>query len=266
MEGAQKDIQGPYGALARIYDVVMRHVDYRKWALYVEGIFRRCGFVEPEICDLACGTGSLALELWRLGYTMSGMDRSEDMLSVAREKARSRGASIPFYRMDLTALKGAHACDVALCLYDSLNYLTSPSEMERAFEDIWKLLRAKGLFVFDVCTEANSLRYFQDHTEKERKRDFSYVRYSSYDPKTRRQINDFGITFDGDPMRYIERHEQRIYTLQEIQILIEGSRFEFLGMYDGFTSRPGDEDSDRVHFVLSKDDSGAVCHCGRPCM
>lgn len=251
------DVQEPYGALARIYDFVMRHVDYRNWALYVEGIFRRFGFVDPVICDLACGTGSLALELWRLGYTVSGVDQSEAMLSVAREKARSRRAPIPFYRMDLTALEGADAYDVVLCLYDSLNYLTSPPEIERAFEDIWKLLRSKGLFIFDVCTEANSLRYFRDHTEKERGRGFSYVRHSSYNPETHCQFNEFSITFKGDPKQHIERHEQRIYTLKEIQAIVGRSRFEFLGMYDGFTSRPGDENSDRVHFVLKKDESAS---------
>jgi SAM-dependent methyltransferase len=246
------DIREPYEALARIYDFVMRHVDYRRWALYVEGIFRRFGFVDPAICDLACGTGSLALELWRLGYTICGMDRSEAMLSAAREKSRASEAGISFYHMDLKALEGGDAYDVVLCLYDSLNYLRSPAEIERVFESIWKLLRGKGLFIFDVCTESNSLRYFRDHTEKGRGRGFSYARHSSYDRETRCQINDFGITFKGDPTRYVERHEQRIYTLQEIRALIECSRFELRGTYDGFTLESGDEDSDRVHFVLRR--------------
>ena len=43
--------------------------------------------VNPDlVCDLACGTGNITIPLAKRGYDMTGVDISEDMLNIAREK------------------------------------------------------------------------------------------------------------------------------------------------------------------------------------
>ena len=52
-----------YEALAGRYDALTADVHYEVWADYAEKHFRRAGLPVHTVLDLACGTGSLSLEL-----------------------------------------------------------------------------------------------------------------------------------------------------------------------------------------------------------
>jgi len=240
----------PYESLAQIYDFAMRHVNYRRWARYVHAAFEQHGLHPKAVLDVACGTGSLALELSHQGYAMSGVDREEAMLTAARRKAEEAHVDLTFERRDMRALGDLGPFDAVLCLYDSINYLCEEAEIATFFRNVRRILRTDGPFIFDICTERNSMGYFRDSTERERGAGFSYTRNCRYDPESRIQLNHFQIRFDGKSKVFEEAHRQRIYRIEEVLGLIEESPFELLAMYDGFSFRPASEDADRIHFVL----------------
>lgn len=75
-----------YTSLASVYDR-LNGVDYVKVADHIERQFEKFAAKKPEsVLDLACGTGSLTVELAARGYDMTGVDISEEMLSEARFK------------------------------------------------------------------------------------------------------------------------------------------------------------------------------------
>ncbi len=238
----------PYSRLASIYDYVMRHVDYVHWADYVESLLRRHGLVPVRVLDLACGTGSLAVELGKRGYKVVGADGCEEMLAVAREKVRMVGHDVSFYHQDLLHLEGLPQVEWVLCLYDSINYLMTLEEVSRALEEIHGVVQPGGIFIFDVCTETNSLRYFRDMTDKDRGNGFSYTRRSYYNNGV--QFNRFDIYFTDTQEEVCEVHRQRIYPLSDVEGVLEASPFRVEGAYDGFGFSPASDQSDRVHFVL----------------
>ncbi len=244
----QTEFQTPYTALATIYDYVMRHVDYVHWADYVESLLVRHDMVARTILDIACGTGSLTIELRKRGYRTGGADGCAPMLERAKEKAVEAGYDIPFWNQAFLDLEGFKPYDTAVCLYDSMNYLMSLDDFAVALDRIHETIYPGGLFIFDLCTEANSVRYFSDLRERERGDGFSYTRHSYF--REGIQFNDFEITFK-KPKRVVnERHRQRIYPLSEIEPVIEASPFRLEEAYDGFGFRSPTERSDRVHFVL----------------
>ena len=238
--------------MAEIYDYVMRHVDYVGWADYMEALFLRFEFDPSSIVDLACGTGTLSYELYQRGYKVTGVDGSDGMLAVARRKAAAAKAEISFLQSDLRGLRNLPTFDAALCLYDSLNYMRTKKDILQTFEAVWPIVEPGGLFIFDICTESNSLRYFRDETDRERGDRFSYVRRSMYDPEEQIQLNQFEIEFYGEEKIIVETHKQRGYPKDTVIALIERSSFSLLGAYDGFTFIPAHEDSDRIHFVLRR--------------
>ncbi|MDA0744879.1 MAG: class I SAM-dependent methyltransferase [bacterium] len=237
-----------YSRLASIYDYVMRHVDYVHWADYTESLFERHDATPIRLLDLACGTGSLALELRKRAYGISGADGCSEMLDVAREKARVSGYEIPFYHKNLLDLSGLPRFEGVLCLYDSLNYLMTLEDISCALVQIHQVVEPGGIFIFDVCTEHNSQQYFRDMTDRDRGDGFSYVRRSTY--KNGVQYNRFEIQFTNSMEVVQEVHRQRIYPLAEIVQVLEDSSFQVEGAYDGFSSVRPSENSDRVHFVL----------------
>ena len=77
-----KKVVEPYFALAPIYDEVMEHVDYKRWATYVHKIVQQFDHKTDWILDISCGTGSCAKYLLKLGYHVTGSDNSWSMLQV----------------------------------------------------------------------------------------------------------------------------------------------------------------------------------------
>ncbi|MDZ7318116.1 MAG: methyltransferase domain-containing protein [candidate division KSB1 bacterium] len=239
----------PYTKLALIYDDVMRFVDYRGWANYVERLIGQWRPNARTILDLACGTGNLLLQLDSRKYKRYGCDLSLDMLRVALLK----GCRFPLCQADMTALPLRWSPDVIICLYDSINYLLDLELWKKSLTAIRASLNDNGIFIFDICTERNSQKYFHNYIEKERRRNYSYIRESTYDSETRIHRNTFTMNFDAERLTtYIEYHRQFILRIDEVLALIEQSGLEMMGAYHEFTFHRANANSLRIHFVVKK--------------
>ena len=239
--------------MAPIYDYVMRHVNYRKWADYLRTLVQLSGVKVETILDLACGTGSLDLYLSEMGYRVFGFDYSPGMVLQGMKKAGRAGKKFPLWCGDMTRFTQQQPVDAVLCLYDSINYLMKNKQWLSTFHNAAEALKPGGLFIFDVSTEANSLKHFQEKTEKDRGPSFKYTRHSTYDKKAKVQINEFQITWKNKPNQvFVETHRQIVKSLESVEKLIPKSEFSVLGIYDNYTTEQATEFSDRVHFLLQK--------------
>ncbi len=231
----------------------MCHVNYPRWARYVIDLFAMAGErAVASVLELACGTGKMLVELAKGGYNVFGTDYSFYMAQQAAE-ALAPLAKNRVWRSDMQALAVAEPVDAVICLYDSFNYCLEPKAARQTLERAAHAVRRGGLFIFDVCTERNCRRNFLNYYERDDYLEFSYVRRASFKPYRKIQINEFFITNEiaGGPDMY-ERHVQRIYSLREIEAMIDPEQWVMAGCFDGMSRRPGTEKSDRVHFVLKR--------------
>lgn len=243
----------PYSQLAYIYDHVMRHVNYRYWAHHLAKLFKKADFPVKNVVDISCGTGSLLLNLAELKFNLAGFDESEDMVKIARAKIRKKGLNLPVWRGSMMDYKVNKKFDAVVSTYDSVNYCMSIESCASVVENSALALRPGGLLVFDICTEKNSRKHFQNHTNREETEDFTYIRQSSFSRGI--QVNEFFISLNSNSSTtYHEIHKQKIYKINEIMSVIPLDVYEIVGIYDGFSLRPGSEKSDRVYFVLRKRD------------
>ncbi|MFC1541900.1 class I SAM-dependent DNA methyltransferase [Candidatus Latescibacterota bacterium] len=240
----------PYGELAKIYDQVMNHVKYDEWADYISTIFRHFNIHISKILEIACGTGNFSLCLSDLGYDITCMDLSPEMLEIAAVKFEKKGIPKKLFAADMSSLPLKADFDAVLCLYDSVNYLLESENVKKTFKNIYTVIREGGLFIFDVCTVKNSKLYFSDNTMREELDDIKYERKCSFNDTNCIQKNIFIV--DCNDKSYIEKHIQRIYRLKEIEDIISESSFETLGVFNDLTFTEGSEESERVHFVLRK--------------
>lgn len=142
-----------YDFLAGCYDEFTTDVGYSAWADYIEAHFRRRGLPGKTVLDLACGTGSLTRELAQRGYEMIGVDLSPEMLAEAAEKNQDVDGIPPIFlcqSMDKLNLYGT--IDACVCCLDSVNYVTDPKKLQKAFERIYLFLMPGGVFLFDINT------------------------------------------------------------------------------------------------------------------
>ena len=85
-----------YRDFSRFYDNLTFNVDYKKRADHIQSVLSLYGHDPGLTLDLACGTGSLTLELAGRGVDIFGINGSYDMLSVAMEKASDMGRNVLF--------------------------------------------------------------------------------------------------------------------------------------------------------------------------
>ena len=72
------------------------------------------------VLEIACGTGAI-LGVLSDTYEVTGLDRSRQMLAIARKKL----SHIRFYRQNMTNFRIARQFDAIVCVFDSINHLFS---------------------------------------------------------------------------------------------------------------------------------------------
>ena len=239
-----------YSKFALVYDHMMKHIDYEGWAKFIHSILKMNGVKFGDVIDISCGTGTFLLKLNKYGYKLYGSDSSLEMINQAKLKCNKIG--INFYIMDMRNLHFEKRFDGVVSLFDSINYLTTESDLLKKFRSVESILNDNGIFVFDICTETNSINNFNQYTESGEIKGIYYYRKSYYLKEERIQMNDIKIVNKNDGENYREIHRQRIYNPQEIKEIINNSPLKLINMYDDFSFDPPDEETERIHFVLKR--------------
>ena len=246
-----------YEYLADCYDRFTMDVDYPHWADYLEKHFAKSKLPIRTVLDLACGTGSLTCLLAERGYDMSGVDLSPEMLAVAMEKGRELAVEAPLFlcqSMDKLDLYGT--IDACVCCLDSVNYVTSPKKLQKAFERVHLFLMPGGLFLFDINTPEKLLgldgQVFLDETED------TYCVWRAEYSKRRRVCSYFMDLFRLDEEtglweRGEELHEEYAYTPEELVQYLTEAGFRDIRQYGNLKMRAPKQGEDRIFFVARKD-------------
>ncbi len=242
-----------YTTLAEYYDRLTGDVGYSRWADYVERHFRRLKRPVRSVVELACGTGSLTSILASRGYQMTAVDLSPDMLSVAAQKCQDQ--EVLFLCQDMAQFTLLESVDAVICCLDSVNYVTRPQRLRRAFSRVYQALAPGGLFLFDAKTplafeEANGQTYLDEDES------LMCVWRADYEP--RRRICGYGIDLftlrsDGAWNRESEYHEEYAYTPQELHEFLVQAGFTPIKLYDNLKMRAPKEDSQRIFFAARKE-------------
>ena len=246
-----------YEVLAGCYDRLTYDVDYAAWAAYLEKHFRKNSLPGNTVLDLACGTGSLTRELALRGYEMIGVDRSPEMLAEAAEKNRGVVPVEPIFlcqSMERLDLYGT--IDACVCCLDSVNYVTDPKKLQRAFGRVHLFLTPGGLFLFDVNSpeklEGLDGQVFLDETED------AYCVWRAEFSRRSRICSYFMDIFrlDGSTGQWDrgeELHRERAYSIPELTAMLEKAGFRDVRTYGELKMRPPGTGEQRIFFAARKD-------------
>lgn len=134
-----------YAAFARFYDRIMgdRDEEVARIRTYISRYLPAA----RSLLELGCGTGALLAGL-SPQLAVTGIDRSAEMLAVAREKL----PEARLVRGDMTAFRLPDRFDVVICMFDTLNHVQSFAGWLTLFSCVHEHLAEGGLFIFDVNT------------------------------------------------------------------------------------------------------------------
>ena len=207
--------------------------------------------VNPDlVCDLACGTGNITIPLAKRGYDMTGVDISEDMLNIAREKAD--GLDILFLNQSMTDLDLFGTMGAFLCMIDGINYVLPPKSLLTLFTKIKTcFIDPDGLFIFDISTEYKLKNVIGSNTFVHSDKNIFYTWQNRFIEK--RKLSDMFLTFfvkQGKKYNRVEeRHLQRAYSVNELTLLLKKAGFKSVDTYDELSFDKPKKDSERIVFV-----------------
>lgn len=245
-----------YRDFAFIYDELMNEVDYNGWVKYIEDIIKNENAKVQNILELACGTGNLTIPLTKKNYDIAGIDISEEMLSVAREKAEKEGVELVLLQQDIAQLDfDITNLDCVLCACDGFNYITYDDDLENVFTKTYELLKEDGIFIFDISSFYKLSTILGNNMYGENRDDIAYMWQNYFDDEENLVemelaffIKDENEKFE----RFEEVHQQRAYTEDEILDMLKSSGFKNIKVYGDFTFEAPKQDSQRIFFVCKK--------------
>ena len=139
-----------YKKFGYYYDEVMNKLNYDLWLEFIEPYLKP----NDKILDLACGTGTLITMLKMKGYDAEGLDLSETILEIAKEKMKVNHLNFNLYHEDMTNFKIDKKYDMITCFFDSINFLNDKKKIKLLFSNVKSHLNDKGYFICDIFSKA----------------------------------------------------------------------------------------------------------------
>ncbi|MGG0238446.1 class I SAM-dependent DNA methyltransferase [Bacillus rhizoplanae] len=244
-----------YGNTARFYDLEERQ-DRGELSFYLERASNSSG----DILEIACGTGRITLPLVQAGFHVWGIDLSENMLNLLKEKLHTTSSEfqnkIHLQQANMTNFNMNKNYDLILIPGIAYQALLNKEDQIECLKTVYKHLKANGEFIFNVFRPFKKLdeTWIQPET----------LQWEKIDPQTGSTIQKshiakaidvenqiiypeyiFRITHvDGTKEELREQLSLKYYYYEQITDAIQSAGFtitEQYGNYDGCSIEEGSE-------------------------
>lgn len=262
-----------YVEFANYYDLFMGEAIYEQYDQYLQQLIKKYRVQPQTLLDLGCGTGQITCRLADRGYQVIGIDKSSDMLTMARQRAdqwtesqanqpprsseEKMNQALIFSCQDITHFALPSPVDMVVSTLDSLNYLPTLSAIQSVFERVSCYLRPGGLFIFDLNTEYRFAEVYGDGVFTDEVDGAYYIWQNTYDSTLKAnhyQINFFVPAVEHEALyqMFEEEHVEFCYSIDEIRTIAQGTDLVILDIYQDFSMKKADKQAERVHYILRK--------------
>lgn len=231
------------GKHASFYDLFYSDKPYKAEAEFVHECLVRFGSGKVNrILELACGTGSHALELEKKGYNIIALDYSVDMIEYARSKAKEARSKIDFRCVDMRNVSILpEPVDAILCLFDSIGYVVTNESILRVFRNVARQLREGGVFMFEFWHAGAMLKHYEPLRIKEwmvphgRIVRVAKTALSLGSQTANVDYSIYEFNNDGTYSCIKESQTNRFFLLKEMELLLKSGGLSPIKWYCGFS-------------------------------
>lgn len=243
-----------YNEFAYFYDELNGEADYDALYTYIKGQLDAHGVADGILADLGCGTGDLTLMLTQAGYDMIGVDQSEEMLAVLREKADELGVSdrLLLLRQDILDLDLFGTIRGAVSTFDTYNHIGPAPRFERAIARAAFFMEEGGVFLFDLNTPYKHRQVLADNEFVLEGPDAVCRWKNTCAPQGDWVDISIEIRYLDTGEVFREQFSEYTYEAAYVERVLEANGFRLAALCDGETFGPLRPDSQRYIFTAIK--------------
>ena len=124
---------------------------------------------KPEslsVLDIACGAGRHALELARLGYSVTGNDLAPYLLEEARKAALKSHLPLKLSCSDMRLIANNYLYDLVVQLFTSFGYFDLKEDDQLVIKNAYGLLKSNGWYVLDLLNPLHLAKHLVPYSRR----------------------------------------------------------------------------------------------------
>ena len=225
-----------YYELAKYYDLFYKNKNYDKEVQFLIQIIGK----RKTILDVGCDTGIHMKLLADRGYVVSGLDKSLEMLSIAKERL---GDGYHLYNDDILKFKSSIKYDAIISMFAVFNHLNGIDEFEKGIVHLYQYLNDGGVMIIDLHNGKSNGRKLEEIDGKTREMIWTYDDCCN--------LENTKIVYHIDGREYIDNHIFYIYKLLDIKKILEklGLKYELL---ENYSSNLASDKSKNILVIIRK--------------
>lgn len=221
-----------FNKYSQYYDLLYQDKNYKTESDYVYKSLKSFDSDLKNVLELGCGSGNHAHFLVANGLRITGLDRSENMITQA--KSKKINDFIPI-QGDITHFELKQTFDAAISLFHVISYLTDNKSLIACLTSVWHHLKPGGLFMFDIWfTPAVYSQKPETRVKKLENDTISVLRIAeSVCDASKNIVNvNFEVLIKDKETKQLEvlkeLHPMRHFSIPELEILAEFTGFELV--------------------------------------
>lgn len=191
-------------------------------AIGIFELLQKFDITEGHLVDLGCGSGILAKYFISKGYSVTGIDQSREMISIAENKTKNAHFMLgSFYSIKIPS------CNVVLSTGECLNYynkITASSQLKKLFQHIYSAISSQGIFIFDFAMPGR----IESSNKKKWRRDNWEMKVEHKEDKKSNYLTRkifLKINTKKGKFQKQETHRLKLYKKEELESLLIGAGF-----------------------------------------
>ncbi|WP_029452991.1 class I SAM-dependent methyltransferase [Clostridium algidicarnis] len=189
--------------------------------------------------DLACGSGTYAIELGKMNIEVLGIDLDESMINLSKDKSIGI-EKVSFINSDMLNLKDISNMkyNSIFCIGNSLVHITDKNKIKTLFKDVYNMLDAGGEFIVQIINYDRIIKYDINELPIIKREDKGLEFARKYKHNEKKKIINFNseltIKKDNEKISYKNSVELLPIMKEELEYMLLDSGFKNINFYGGF--------------------------------
>lgn len=230
--------QALYKELAKYYDLIYSWKDYKKEAIKLKKLISKYKKSKgKELLEVGCGTGS-HLKYLKSSFCCIGVDINEGILNYAKKNVKG----VLFKKADMVKLNLNKKFDVITCLFSSIGYVKTCSNLKKTINNFAKHLKTGGVILIEPWFTKNTFKAGLPHMATYDRKDIKIARLNVSKIKDNISVIDMHYLIaekKKEVRHFVDRHELGLFEIKDTLKVMKEAGFKAKFLKNGLMKDRG---------------------------